>query len=149
MLKRLLSVGIALLGTAAGIIAFWIVFMPNFYIPGVADWQKLVLALLELGGAIYLFTRSRGWLTLLLLVGFLPMVLANVSFVGRNWRMHRYYSKSPPTDDSWLALLFPSSNEPSAINGVLGYSIYFSLICLPVVFFWFLFKAIHRRLANL
>jgi hypothetical protein len=150
MLKRLLSTSIALLGTIVGIAVFWIVFMPWFHFATANDqWPKLGLALVELAATLYFFKRWRSWSALLLLIGSVPMVLVNVSYVGWMWRMDRYDSKSPPVDDPLLAMLFPSDNEQSAINTVLYYLIWFSMACLSIAFFWCLFKVIHRRLANL
>ena len=149
MLKRLLSGSIALLGTIVGITLFWFIFMPWLHFPVRHDyWPKLVLALLELSVAIYLFKRWRSWPALLLLVGSIPMLLANISFVGWNWRMERYYSNSPSVDDPWLALLFPSDNEPSPLNTILYYLIWLSMVSLSIAFFVFLFRCLNRRGAN-
>lgn len=149
MLKRLLSVGIALLSTSIGIAIFWLVFMPWFHFPMRNDqWSKLVLALMESAAAAYLFLGHRTWPALLLLLASVPMVLVNISYVGWMWRMDRYYSKSPPADDPRLALLFPSDNEHSVINTVLYYLIWFSMACLATAFFWSSFRFIDRGRAN-
>src|SRR4051812_30923584 len=105
MLKRLLSVTIALPATMVGVAIFWIVFMPWFHFPTRNDqWPKLILAFLELAIAIYFFVRSRSWPARLLLLGSIPVLLVNVSYVGWIWRMDRYDSKSPLVDNPWLAL---------------------------------------------
>src|SRR5438876_12230896 len=126
MLKRALSVSIALLGTILAIVIYWLVFMPWFH-GLIGPWTKLSLALLEIALAVYLFVRSRNWPALLLLVGSIPMVLVNIDFVGWLWRMDRIYGPNPLGDSAQLALLFPGDNEHSPVNAILGYSIYFSM----------------------
>jgi hypothetical protein len=113
MLKRLLSVGIALPATIVGLVIYWIVFMPWLRIPGVSPWGKLFLAVVELAAGIYLFVRWRSLPALLLLVGSIPMLLFNISYVGWNWRMQRLYGSPSLGDDPRLAFLFPSDNEYS------------------------------------
>jgi hypothetical protein len=121
----------------------WFPFPTRFY-PTI----KLSLALVASAAAIYLFIRSRHWYAFLLFVGSIPILLVNVSFVGWIWRMDRYYSKSPPVDDAWLALLFPGDNEPSLINTILHYLVYVSMLCLPIAFFLYLLRLTDRRVTK-
>ena len=146
MLKRLLSVGIALVGTIVALVIYWIVFMPNLHVPGISESAKLVLALVEVAVAIYLFIR-RTWPALLLLIGSIPMLLLNVSMCGWEWRMERFYSASSPADDPRLAFLFPGDNEHSPINSILFY-IFFLTLCVAVAFFWYFFRVADRQLTN-
>jgi hypothetical protein len=147
MLKRVLSVGIALLATIVAVVIYWLVFMPWFPFPTRAyPWIKLILALIAFAMSIYFFLRWRSCSALLLLVGSIPVLLVNISFIGWIWRMDQYYSKSPSVDDPWLALLFPGDNEPSSINTILHDLVYVSMLCLPVAFFLFLFRLTDWRL---
>lgn len=149
MLKHFLTVAIAFIVTLFALLIFWFVFMPWFHFPMLNEkWPKLALAILGLTAAIYLFGRSRSWLALLLLVGFIPVLLVNISYVGWNWRMTRYYSKSPPGDDPWLASLFPGDNEYSPVNTLLSYSIYLCAVCLMIAFFAYFFRIAERYLTK-
>ena len=111
------------------------------------SWIKLVVALVGMGLAIYLFARWRTWPALLFLVGSIPVVLVNISMCGWEWRMERYYSTDPPVDDPWLASLFPSDNEPSFVHRFLSYTGFLTL-CLPIAFFWYFFRVIDRHLTR-
>ena len=149
MVKRVPSVSIAVFGALVGIAIFWIVFMPWYPFPIAAYGSvRLALALVEAAVAIYLFTRWRSWPSLLLLVGSIPMVLVNIDFVGWLWRMDRIDRSPSLGDDSRLALLFPSDNEVSPVNAILHYLIYFSMVCLPIAFFWYFFRVIDRHLTK-
>jgi len=149
MLRRVLSVSIALLGTVVAVVIYWVAFMPWFHFPIRNEyWIRLVVALAEMAIAIYLVARWRSWPALLLLAGSIPMILVNVDFVGWRWRMDRYYSTSPPVDDPRLAFLFPSDNEYSPVNAILHNLIYFSMVCLPLAFFWYFFRFIDQHLTK-
>jgi hypothetical protein len=139
MLKRLLSVAIALLGAFLAIVIYWLVFMPWYTTPG-GPWVKLILAGAELVITIYLFARWRSWPALLLLVGSIPMVLVNIFFCGWLWRMN--HGGWEPGVSPSLAFLFPSDNENSPINAILHYLIYLSILCLPIAFFMYFFRRV-------
>src|SRR5437660_1415407 len=89
MLKRILSANIALLATIVALVIYWMVFMPwlHFFPIRSEPWIKLVIALIAMGLAIYLFARWRTWPALLFLVGSIPVVLVNISMGGWGWRM--------------------------------------------------------------
>ena len=147
MLKRILSVSIALLATIVALVIYWIVFMPweHLFIRS-ESWVKLVVALVGMALAIYLFARWRTWPTLLFLVGSFPVVLVNISMCGWKWRMQRIYGPSPIGDSALLVFLFPSDNEHSPVNAILQYSIFLSTACLPIAFFWYFFRLFDRHL---
>ena len=150
MLKRLLSLSIALIGTIVALVIYWPVFMPWFHfgllVPG-EPWIKDALALIETALATYLFARWWSWPALLLLIGSIPMLLFNVSYSGWMWRMNRIYGPNPHADSAQLALLFPSDNEQSPIHRTLFY-ISFLQWCLPVAFFWYFFRVADRHLTK-
>jgi hypothetical protein len=147
MPRQLISASIALLITSVGLVGYWIVFMPWLLIPGViSPWPKLVLALIEVALAIYFLTRWRRWPAFLLLVGSIPMLLVNISMCGWEWRMQGIYGPSPSGDSALLAFLFPSDNEHSPVNAILHYSIFLSMVCLPIAFFWYFFRLFDRHL---
>jgi hypothetical protein len=145
MLKRVLSITGALIGTIVGLVIYWVIFMPWFHGP-IRPWMKMSMALIEIAVAAYLFVRWRGWPALLLLVGSIPMVLVNIDFVGWLWRMDRMYGPNPRRDSAELVFLFPSDNEPSLVNAILHYLIYFSIVCLPISFFWYLLRLTDQRM---
>jgi hypothetical protein len=143
MLKRTLSVSIALLATFVALVIYWIVFMPWLHFPLIRSEPrvKLIVALVGMVLAIYFFARWRTWPALLFLVGSIPAVLVNISMRGWEWRMNR-------GDSPQLALLFPSDNEHSPVNTILHYLVYFSLVCLPIAFFWYFFRVADRHLTK-
>ena len=140
MLKRLLCISVALLGTILAIPIYMVVFMPNFRIPGESPWPTLALGLVQLTIAMYLFTRWRSWPAFLLLIGSIPIVLLNISSCGFFWRIG--HGASPR-----LALFFPSDQEDSPIKPILFY-IDFLLLCLPLAFFWYFVRVADRHLTN-
>jgi len=149
MLKPLLSVGIALTGTLFTIVLYWFIFMPWLMIPGViSPWPKLILAMVSLGVAVYLFMRSRSWPALLLLVGSIPVLLVNISMCGCEWRIQRIYGPNPHEDSALLAFLFASDSERSPINAILHYLIFVSMVCLPIAFFWYFFRVCDQHLTK-
>jgi hypothetical protein len=149
MLKRILSVGIALPATIVALAIYWIALMPNVHVLFIQSepWIKLAVAVTAIGLAIYFFARRRTWPALLFLIGSIPAVLLNISMVGWEWRMQRYYSTDPPVDDPRLASLFPGENEHSIVNSILFYILFLTL-CVPVAFFWYFFTLIHRHLTK-
>src|ERR1700724_4689359 len=150
MLKRILAVSIGLVATIVALAIYWIIFMPwlPFLPPRNEPWIKLAVALIGLLLAIHFFVRWRSWPAVLLLLGSIPVVLVNISMVGWEWRMTRYYSTSPPVDDPRLAFFFPSDNEHSVINTILHYFIYFSAACLLIAFFRFFLGVFDRHLTK-
>jgi|SRR5690349_20346998 hypothetical protein len=148
MPKRILSISIACLTTVVMLAIYWLVLMPWLHLLPIRSepWLKLILAFIVLGIAIYLFARWRSWPALLFLLGSIPMFLVNVDFVGWLWRMD--HGGDEPGTLPVLALLFPSDNEQSPVNAILHYLIYFSMVCLPIAFFWFFFRLIDRHLTK-
>lgn len=147
MLKHFVPAAIGLVGTLFALLVYWFVFMPWFHFPMPNDqWSKLVLALLELTAAIYLFGRWRSWPALLLLVGSIPMLLLNISYCGWIWRMD--YEERESGTSRHLALLFPSDNEHSPVNTILHYLFYLSIVCLPIAFFLYFFRVADERLTK-
>jgi hypothetical protein len=148
-LKRLLSAVIALFGTFVALVVYWLVFMPWFPFPTPSSpWIKLILAIVGLLIAMYLFRRWRSWPAVLFLVASIPVVLVNISMVGWLWRMQSTEGPNPREDSALLVLLFPSDNEHSPMNTILRYLFYLSDVCLPIAFFWCLLRVIDRRIAN-
>jgi hypothetical protein len=149
MLRRLLSVTIAFLGTLIAVVVYWFVFMPWLPFPiRSSPWIKLVLAMIGLIIAMYLFRRWRNWSALLVLIGSVPVLLVNISLCGWIWRMNRNYFDPSSEDHHRLAWLFPGDNEPSPVNSVLHYLFFFSEVCLPIAFFVIFFRLADAQLAT-
>jgi len=142
-------VSIAVPATVVALVIYWIVLMPNlrFLFIESEPWIKLVLALVGMGLAIYFFVRWRTWPALLFLVGSVPVVLFNISMCGWMWRME--HGGTEPGSFPVLAFLFPSdtNSDYSVMNPILHY-IGFLTLCLPVAFFWYLFRVIDRHLTK-
>ena len=150
MLKRALSVSIALLATIVALVIYWFVFMPWLHLLPIPSepWLKLAVAFVGMLLAIYFFARWRNWPTVLFLVGSIPVVLVNIDMCGWEWRMDRIYGPNPRGDASQLALLFASDSEPSPVHAVLHYLFLVTMVCLPIAFFCFFFRFIDRCLRS-